>query len=157
MDRHKDFRNAISAIMKYNVTLLLASSLFAIMAAHLPAAEPKRVIVCTVTTGFRHSSIGEAEKTLQKLADESKAFTIVDFARQPTAEPPKRPEKPKEPGPNADDKAKAKYAEETKKYEAELAKWTPEMESKAKVLATTRDNQMKESMLKLSPQKLNDQ
>jgi type 1 glutamine amidotransferase len=57
---------------------------FASFAAGLVAAEPKRVIVCTVTTGFRHSSIPVAEKTLQKLADESKAFTIVDWAQQPT-------------------------------------------------------------------------
>ena len=143
--------------MKHTVSLLLASSLMTAFATRLPAAEPKRVIVCTVTIGFRHSSIPDAEKTLQKLADETKAFTIVDFARQPTAEPPKRPEKPKEPGPDADEKAKAKYADDTKKYEADLARWTPEVESKAKVLATTRDNQMKESMLKLTPQNLNDQ
>ena len=107
--------------MKHTVTLLLASSLVAALTTRLPAAEPKRVIVCTVTIGFRHSSIPDAEKTLQKLADETKAFTIVDFARQPTAEPPKKPNKPKELAANADEKAKAKYAEETKKYEAEMA------------------------------------
>jgi hypothetical protein len=46
------------------------------------AAEPQRVAVCTVAAGFRHSSIAEAEKTLQRLADESKVFTIVEFVRQ---------------------------------------------------------------------------
>src|SRR6478672_13180685 len=87
------------------------------------AAEPKKVIVCTVTTGFRHSSIPYSEKTLQKLADESKAYTIVAFARQPEVQIPKKPNKPKEPAANADEKAKAKYADDLKKYEAELAKW----------------------------------
>src|SRR6186713_1802956 len=73
------------------------------------AAEPKKVIVCTVTTGFRHSSIPYAEKTLQKLADESKAFTIVEWVQQPKANVPNAPSKPKELKADADDKAKAKY------------------------------------------------
>ena len=45
--------------------------------------EAKRVIVCTVTKGFRHSSIPLAEKCLEKLATESKAYTVVDWVRQP--------------------------------------------------------------------------
>ena len=43
-------------------------------------AAPKRVLVVTVTEGFRHSSIRTAEKVLAKLAEESGAFT-VDYAR----------------------------------------------------------------------------
>ncbi len=43
-------------------------------------AAPKRVLVVTVTLGFRHSSIPTAEKVLAKLADETGAFT-VDYAR----------------------------------------------------------------------------
>jgi type 1 glutamine amidotransferase len=73
--------------MKLIPSLIAAASL----AAGAVAAEPKRVVVCTVTTGFRHSSIPVAEKTLQKLADESKAFVIVDMAQQPAAQP-KTPE-----------------------------------------------------------------
>jgi len=41
---------------------------------------PKRVLVVTVTKGFRHSSISTAEKVLAQLADKSGAFT-VDYAR----------------------------------------------------------------------------
>ena len=52
------------------------------------AAEKKRVIVCTVTTGFRHSSIPFAEKTLEKLGKESGLYEVVDFARQPTSKDP---------------------------------------------------------------------
>jgi uncharacterized protein len=43
-------------------------------------AAPKKVLVVTVTEGFRHSSIPTAEKVLAKLAEETGAFT-VDYAR----------------------------------------------------------------------------
>ncbi len=118
------------------------------------AAEAKKVIVCTVTTGFRHSSIGEAEKTLQKLADESKAFEIVDFVRQPDVQIPKKPGKPKEPNVDADEKAKAKYAAESKKYDEEIAKWTPEKEAEARKAQDTFNQQLKEQMAKLAPANL---
>lgn len=118
------------------------------------AAEPKKVIVCTVTTGFRHSSIPYAEKTLQKLADESKAYKIVDFARQPEVQIPKKPNKPKDLKPDADDKAKAKYESEMKRYDEEMAKWTPEVEAKAKAAQAEFDSQVKASLEKLSPDNL---
>ena len=41
---------------------------------------PKKVLVVTVTTGFRHSSIPTAEKVLGQLAEKSGLFT-VDYAR----------------------------------------------------------------------------
>ena len=136
--------------MKRTLLFTLVGTLTA-LTPNLHSAEPKKVIVCTVTTGFRHGSIPYAEKTLQKLADESKAFTIVDFARQPTTEVPRKPDKPGDLKPDADEKAKAKHDEEMKNYEAELAKWTPEMEAKARLAAMGRDLEMKESMLKLAP------
>ena len=43
-------------------------------------AAPKKVLVVTVTKGFRHSSIPTAEKVLAELGKESSAFT-VDYAR----------------------------------------------------------------------------
>ncbi|MEW6160342.1 MAG: ThuA domain-containing protein [Verrucomicrobiota bacterium] len=47
----------------------------------LPAwAAPKRVLVVTVTKGFRHSSIPTAEKVLGELGEKSGAFT-VDYVR----------------------------------------------------------------------------
>jgi len=49
------------------------------------AAAPKKVLVVTVTEGFRHSSIPTAEKVIAELAEKSGAFT-VDYARvEPTA------------------------------------------------------------------------
>lgn len=67
------------------------------------AAEPKKVLVVTVTTGFRHSSIPTAEKIIQKLASESGLFT-VDLCQQP-ANSPKNAKLPKDA--TADQKAKA--------------------------------------------------
>jgi type 1 glutamine amidotransferase len=43
-------------------------------------SPPKRLIVVTHTTGFRHPSIATAEAVLTRLADESRAFT-VSFCR----------------------------------------------------------------------------
>lgn len=118
------------------------------------AAEPKKVIVCTVTTGFRHSSIPYAEKTLQKLADQSKAFTIVDFSRQPQVQIPKKPGKPGDLKPDADEKARTKYEKDLAKYNEEMAKWTPEMEAKSKSAQGDFDAQLRASLSKLSPDNL---
>lgn len=43
-------------------------------------AAPPKLLVVTVTKGFRHDSIPTAEKLVERLAQESSAFT-VDFAR----------------------------------------------------------------------------
>src|ERR1041385_1013627 len=47
-----------------------------------PAAEaaPKKLLVVTVTKGFRHSSIPTAEKVLAELGQKSGVFT-VDYVR----------------------------------------------------------------------------
>src|SRR5437867_1141102 len=43
-------------------------------------AQPKKMLVVTVTKGFRHSSIATAEKVLGELGSKSGAFT-VDYVR----------------------------------------------------------------------------
>jgi uncharacterized protein len=43
-------------------------------------AAPRKVLVVTTTTGFRHSSIPTAEKVLQEIAQQSGVFTI-EYAR----------------------------------------------------------------------------
>jgi uncharacterized protein len=50
------------------------------------AAEPKRVLVVTVTKGFRHSSIPTAEKALADIAEKSGAF-VIEYARVEPKEP----------------------------------------------------------------------
>ena len=67
------------------VTQLLLGLL--LLALGATAAEPKKILVVTTTTGFRHSSISTAEKVLAKLGEQSGAFTL-DYAQQP----PKAPE-----------------------------------------------------------------
>lgn len=52
----------------------------ALLATSTVQAAPKKVLVVTTTTGFRHSSIETAEKVLAQLAQESGAFT-VEYAR----------------------------------------------------------------------------
>src|SRR5579864_6387953 len=67
----------------------------------LAADAPKKLLVVTVTTGFRHSSIPTAEKILEQLGKSSGEFT-VDFVHQP-------PDKPANLKPNATDEQKAAY------------------------------------------------
>jgi hypothetical protein len=57
--------------------------LAATVAVGLPvqAQTPKKLLVVTVTKGFRHSSIPTAEQVLGKLAEKSGVFT-VDYARK---------------------------------------------------------------------------
>jgi type 1 glutamine amidotransferase len=62
---------------------LLFAGMLVCGVAGLPSvaqAAPKKVLVVTVTTGFRHSSIPTAEKVLAELGKESRAFT-VEYAR----------------------------------------------------------------------------
>jgi hypothetical protein len=49
-------------------------------------AGPKKLLVVTTTTGFRHSSIPTLEKVLSQLGTSSGEFT-VDFVQQPPGEP----------------------------------------------------------------------
>ncbi len=49
-------------------------------------AAPKKLLVVTTTTGFRHGSIPTLEKVLSQLGTSSGEFT-VDFVQQPPGEP----------------------------------------------------------------------
>ena len=117
-------------------------------------AEPKRVLVCTVTAGFRHSSIPWAEKTLEKIGQESGAFTVVGFVQQPDIKIPQAPRKPKDLAPDADEGAKKRYANDMKRYEAEMAKWTPEIQADAKAKQAELAAAQKKSLERLSPANL---
>jgi len=141
--------------MKKTLRSLLVLALAAAPAFSALADDAKRVIVVTVTTGFRHSSIPYAEKTLQKLADESKAFTIVDFVRQPEVVVPRKPNKPKDLAADASDKDKARHDADMKKYDDEIAKWTPEFDKEVKEKQAQFDAEAKKNLEKLSPSNLN--
>lgn len=73
--------SSIGPIMKM-MQLLATSALLG--ALTLPAfAAPKKVLVVTTTTGFRHSSIPTAEKIIGELATRTGQFT-VEYARVET-------------------------------------------------------------------------
>src|SRR5256885_3626850 len=54
--------------------------LFCVFLVSAQAAAPRKLLVVTVTKGFRHSSIPTAEKVLAELGEKSGAFT-VDYVR----------------------------------------------------------------------------
>jgi type 1 glutamine amidotransferase len=64
------------------ISTILAATL-AVTSLH---AEPKKLLVVTTTTGFRHSSIPTLEKVLAQIGKDSGAFT-VDFVHQPEGKP----------------------------------------------------------------------
>jgi len=97
------------------------------MVATLLQAAPKKLLVVTTTTGFRHSSIPTAEKILSQLAHDSGEFT-VDFVQQPpghaaTGFPTKLKSDATPEEKQAFDAAEAKWNEALK---AELQKLSPE-------------------------------
>jgi type 1 glutamine amidotransferase len=149
----------ITSASRRSFALLLFSGL---AAAHSPlfsstlhaADEPKRIVLVTVTTGFRHSSIASAEKILQKLADESKAFTIVDKIQQPNITVARKPTPPKALAADADENAKKRFEAETKRFEEAMAKWTPEIDAQAKAAKEQLDNEIVTALARLAPSEL---
>lgn len=102
--------------------LALATTLLLPLVA---VAAPKKVLVVTVTTGFRHSSIETAEKIIAELGERSGAFTI-EYAR---VTPPNVMRKPNPPRTTGDAK---KDAVGKKRFEADLVKYeTVKAESEA--------------------------
>lgn len=107
-------------------------------------AAPKKVLVVSVTTGFRHSSIPTMNKVIGQLAAKSQAFT-VDYLEQPPGKP-NSPNRPKPLDPDASDAAKGTFNEAQVKYEAALPAFK-EAEAKWEVL-------LKSAMMKLSAESL---
>jgi len=111
-DMKKQARFAFGSLI---VTLVLLAAFFLPgrgTAAAQPG-KPKRLLVVTTTTGFRHSSIETGEKVLAQLGQQSGAFT-VDYAR---VTPPVAPRKPT--APKAGDDAE-KFKAEQEKYNAAM-------------------------------------
>ena len=65
---------------------MLPAILVAALAVTSLQAAPKKVLVVTTTTGFRHSSIPTSENVLAELAKQSGDFT-VEFIHQPEGKP----------------------------------------------------------------------
>jgi type 1 glutamine amidotransferase len=88
--------------------------------------SPKKLLVVTTTTGFRHSSIPNLEKVIAQLGKDSGAFT-VDYVRQPPGHGNGFPTKPKD---TASPEEKQAFADAEAKWNAalktELEKLSPE-------------------------------
>jgi len=109
----------------------------------IASAASKKVLVVTVTTGFRHSSIEVAERVIAELGGKSGAFT-VDYARVTPPDVMKQPRAPKATG-NAKRDEAAK-----KRYEAELAKYKADETHIKTVLAKYADEQKQVLAQKMS-------
>ncbi len=135
-------------------SLLILTLAFAGIAAFpSKAAEPKKVIVVGTTAGFRHASIPYAVAALKKMGEESGVFTVVDTCDQPDIAVPKKPNKPNlKPDANENDKKNSEKA--LKKYEEDIAKWTPEVEADAKAKQALLDAGIAKELEKISPENL---
>lgn len=89
------------------------------------ADAPKKLLVITVTTGFRHSSIETAEKVLKELGEKSGVWT-VDYVHQPEGQP-KNPGRPPEKKPKESEEEfkarQAAYSEALAGFNAANQQW----------------------------------
>ncbi len=111
--------------MKKLFTFLTVAALAATLTScqSLTASHtPKKLLVVTTTTGFRHSSIPTLEKVLTQLAQTSGEFT-VDFVEQPAGHPNGFAPALKS---DASDADKAKEAAWQESLKTELQKLSPE-------------------------------
>ena len=132
-------------VLTFTKPTLLGVALAGLTAFNAVAADaPKRVLVVTVTTGFRHSSIPTAEKIIEKLAKDTGLFT-VDFAQQPAAQP-NAPKKPAPPKAEADEAAKAKFQADLARFEATNAKFQADQKAF--------NDSVKQNLAKLGPDSL---
>jgi type 1 glutamine amidotransferase len=103
--------------------------------AWLRAADaPKRLLLVTTTTGFRHGSIPTAEKVLAQLAEQSHEFTL-ELVQQPEGKPD-QPNAPKPLKPEDGPEKQAEFAAAQEKwkaampaYQAAEAQWTEKLKA----------------------------
>ncbi|MGA2852619.1 MAG: ThuA domain-containing protein [Verrucomicrobiota bacterium] len=98
--------------MKACSSILVAIALLSPLFHPANAAEPKKLLVVTTTTGFRHTSIPNLEKVLTQLGKDRGAFT-VELVQQP-------PDQPTALRGNATDEQKAAFNAAQAKWNAAL-------------------------------------
>jgi len=83
------------------------------------SAAPKKVLVVTVTAGFRHTEgIDASDTVLPRIAEQSGVF-VLDWCKQPPGMPV-APKKPRPLKPDADEAAKAKFKAVEESFQAEM-------------------------------------
>ena len=118
------------------------------------ADASKRVLVCTTTVGFRHSSIPYGEEALTALDASAPDFEIVTWLRQPEIEVPQGPKPPRKPARNAPQAELDKYTAALADHKETIAKWKVEGKSDSKKAEF--DAAMIKTLEALSPQALRD-
>ncbi len=107
---------------------LLASLLVATLVLPAIAADsPKKMLLITITQGFRHGSVTTAEPIIAQIGKESGLFS-VDYVRQPDNKPNiNKPKEPTKPAQFKDAKEEAAYKAALDKHKADLAKFEAEL------------------------------
>ena len=113
------------AVRIVSLTAVLAVAVAAGSAAPAAdAAKPARLLVVTVTTGFRHASIGTAEGVLEELGRSSSLYHL-DYLRMPPGRGP-QPQAPKRAAGTSDDdwkKQEEAFKAEQEKFRVSDAAW----------------------------------
>ena len=118
------------------------------------ADAPKRVLVCTTTVGFRHSSIPYGEEALAALDAAAPDFEIVTWLRQPDIEVPQAPKPPRKPAGDAPQEQLDKYNAALAEHKEAIAKW--KLDVKPDLKKAEFDAAMAKTLEALSPQALRD-
>lgn len=115
-----------NSLFRYTFVSAAIFSMAGVSSAPIEAADtPKKLLVVTVTTGFRHSSIETAEKVIAELGAKSGAFT-VDFVKQPEGQPKnpgRAPEKKNGESEESFNNRKSAFSLALAKYNAENGVW----------------------------------
>jgi type 1 glutamine amidotransferase len=115
-----------NSIFRYSFVSAAVFSVVGFSVVSVKAADaPKKLLVVTVTTGFRHSSIETAEKVIAELGAKSGAFT-VDFVKQPEGQPKnpgRAPEKKEGESDESFNNRKSAFSLALAKYNAENGVW----------------------------------
>jgi len=131
-------------IMK-TIPLLIAGITLLSSLAPLQAAEtPKKLLVVTVTGGYRHASIPTGERIVEQLGKESGLYT-VDYVRQPEGKQPVAP-KPVVLKSDATEAERATFKVAQEKFAADMAVF--------EAAQPLWENQLKAALVKLSPNSL---
>ena len=131
------------------LTIILGSSILT-----QAADAPKRVLVCTTTVGFRHSSIPQGEEALAALDASAPDFEIATWLSQPDIKVPQAPKPPRKPARNAPQAELDKYNAALADHKETIAKW--KLEEKADLKKAEFDAAMAKTLEALSPQALRD-
>lgn len=140
--------------IKFALSLLIGSTLFSSPAVRAQTDAPRRVLLCTLTAGFRHGSIPQLREMFLELAEQDGRFEIAAEIVQPDITIPRPPQRPREPAADAPPAARARFERLLARYEEERAAWTPEHQAERERLQAEFNAAAREAMMTLTPEAL---